>query len=90
VSPVKRIPEEILASSTWLASSPFAREHFSRSVAEGEARGEVKAILLTLSARGVEVSEEARARIAGCEDLDQLEVWVRRAATAGSIDDLFG
>jgi hypothetical protein len=89
VPPVKRILEEILASSTWLASSPFAREHFSRGVAEGEAKGEAKAILLMLSARGVEVSEEARARISGCDDLDQLEAWVRRAATAGSIDDLF-
>jgi hypothetical protein len=91
--PVRRILEEFMVSKTPVLSSNFAREHFSRGVAEGEAkgeaRGEAKAVLLTLAARGVEVSGEARSRIAGCEDLDQLEVWVRRAATAESIDDLF-
>jgi hypothetical protein len=28
-------------------------------------------------------------RITGCTDLDQLAAWVRRAATASSVDDLF-
>jgi hypothetical protein len=35
------------------------------------------------------VPDDARARITGCTDLDQLDAWVRRAATVDSIDDLF-
>lgn len=65
--------------------SDFARRYFS----EGEAKGEAKAIFAVLSARGIEVSEQARTRISECTDLEQLESWVRLAATAQSIDDLF-
>jgi hypothetical protein len=32
----------------------------------------------------------ARAKIATCADLDQLDTWVRRAATANKVDELFG
>lgn len=65
--------------------SEFARRHFS----DGEAKGEAKALLKVLSARGIGVPEDARARITGCTDQDQLEAWIGRAATATSIDDLF-
>jgi hypothetical protein len=41
-----------------------------------------------LKARGIEVPEEARAQITGCTDADQLKVWVQRAATAESIEDV--
>jgi hypothetical protein len=91
--PVRRILEEILASSTWLASSPFAREHFGRGKAEGRAEGraegEADAIFTVLSARRLDISEEARSRITSCEDLEQLQMWLRRAATAKSVDELF-
>jgi hypothetical protein len=86
-----------MVSQTPLLSSNFAREHFSRGKAEGQAEGEArglaegeaKALLLILAARGVVVSEEVRGRIVGCADLDRLELWVRRAVTAESTDDLF-
>jgi hypothetical protein len=42
-----------------------------------------------LSARGIAVPEDAGRRIGECTDLDLLEVWVRRAVTAESVDDLF-
>jgi hypothetical protein len=35
------------------------------------------------------VPDEARARIIECTDVDLLETWVRRAATATTVDDLF-
>ncbi|MEU8172597.1 hypothetical protein AB0C14_06960 [Microbispora hainanensis] len=56
---------------------------------EGRAEGEINAILAVLDARGLEISDEARERIRGCEDLSQLGIWVRRAATVASADDLF-
>ena len=47
-------------------------------------------MLTVLAARGVDVPEPTRNRIAGCVDLDQLDLWLRRAVTAETVDDLFG
>jgi hypothetical protein len=57
--------------------------------ARGEARGEAKAVITVLEARGVTVSGEDRERIVGCADPVLLDVWVRRAITAATVDDLF-
>jgi hypothetical protein len=70
--------------------SEFARGYFREGEAKGEARGEVRMILAVLAARGVAVPEEARARIDECADLEQLEAWGRRAATAETIEEIFG
>jgi hypothetical protein len=82
---LQHILEEIMGSTPWLVETSFAREHFGRGKAEGEA----EAILTVLSARGVEVSDASRARITTCSDLDQLKIWASRAATAETTDDLF-
>jgi hypothetical protein len=65
--------------------SDFARRYFE----QGEAKGEAKAVLAFLDARGIEVPDELRERIVGCTDLEQLDIWVRRAATARTAQDLF-
>jgi hypothetical protein len=57
--------------------------------AKGKAEGEAGAILTVLDSRGIEVPDEARARIIGCTDLEQLDTWLRRAVTAASAGDLF-
>jgi hypothetical protein len=46
-------------------------------------------LLAVLAARGIEVPDDVQARITGCTDLEQLETWIRRAATADSVQDLF-
>jgi len=56
---------------------------------EGRAEGEIDSILAVLDARGLEISDEARERIRRCDDLNQLNTWIRRAATVSSADDLF-
>jgi predicted transposase YdaD len=58
--------------------------------AEGKAEGEARMILRVLSARGLPVPAEIRRRVLSCADLSQLEAWGDRAATAASIDDVFG
>jgi hypothetical protein len=68
--------------------SDFARRYFSEGEASGEARGEAKALLTILDARGIEIPDEIRADITNCTDLDQLGAWIRRAATATKIQDL--
>lgn len=69
--------------------SDFARRYFLWGKVDGRAESLARAVLAMLTARGVAVPEEARVRIAECRDRAQLEVWVRRAATATTVDDLF-
>ena len=82
-----------MSSSTWPVYSPFAREHFGRGkdegLVEGRSEGEAKAVLRVLAARGIEVPEEARARISACADLRQLDAWLDRASVATSVAELF-
>ena len=55
---------------------------------EGLREGQARAILALLAARGVPVSEEARAQIAECRDLGLLGRWIVRAATATSVEEI--
>jgi hypothetical protein len=66
--------------------SDFARRHFSAGEAQGEARGKARgmanAVLAIFDARGIEVPDQIRTTITNCTDLDRLDRWIRRAATA--------
>ena len=62
--------------------SDFARHY--------KAEGKAEMILAVLAARGIVLPEEVRARLVECADLEQLETWGRRAATADSAEDIFG
>jgi hypothetical protein len=55
-----------------------------------EAAGRIKMILTVLAARGIEAPAEIRDKLLGCTDIEQLNAWGRRAATAESIDEVFG
>jgi hypothetical protein len=61
----------------------------AKGKAEGEAKGKAESLLVFLGARGVTVSEEARERITACTDIEQLDAWIVKAATARWLDDLF-
>jgi hypothetical protein len=76
---VSRTLEELMKKTT--IYNEIAREH--------EARGEARAVLRVLSARGLDVSAAERTEIAACQDLGRLDEWLRRAVTAESVDDLF-
>jgi hypothetical protein len=77
----RRRLEEIMSTGTYEFKSDFARKYIGQ--------GEVKAILAFLDARGLPVSDDVRSRITNCTDLERLEVWVRRAATVNSVEELF-
>jgi hypothetical protein len=72
---------ELMRAGTYEYQGEFARKH------RGE--GQAEDILAFLSARGFAISSEARIRIISCTDLEQLQIWVRRAATVDSVDQLF-
>lgn len=74
-----------MTTGTYEYKSDFARRYFS----QGKTEGEAQALLTLLAARGIQVPDDARERITGCTDLDQLDTWIRRAASADSVSDLF-
>ncbi|MTE11189.1 hypothetical protein [Nocardia aurantiaca] len=71
----------------------FRSETSQRLRAEGRVEGRVQtlidAILRSLRARGIEVSQEARQRIESCRELDTLDAWFDRSLTASSITEIF-
>ncbi|MGW4245141.1 hypothetical protein [Nocardia sp. NPDC004722] len=86
--------ESLMTAGTYKYKSEFARRYFSQGEAEGlaqgRASGEAKALLTILRSRGISVDESTVARVRACTDIEQLDVWIDRAATAGSIDEVFG
>jgi hypothetical protein len=73
--------------------SEFARKYTSLGKAEGKVEGRTeeaaRAVLAVLEARGLSPSAEQRARVLASTNLDELELWIRRAATVSSADELF-
>ena len=80
--------EEFMTTTSHRYQSDFARRYFHQGEIEGEARGEAKALFAILEVRGIQVPDHVRDEIASCTDLDRLDGWVRRAATANKIEDL--
>lgn len=56
---------------------------------EGREEESVKKLLRVLDKRGVATSDEQRARVEGCTDIDQLDVWFDRALTATIAAEVF-
>jgi hypothetical protein len=84
--------EEFMVIADYEFQSDFYRRRIKAAEAEGqargEARGEAKAVLAILDARGIEVPDDLRDEVVNCTDLDRLDTWLRRAATADTIEDL--
>ncbi|MBV9314038.1 MAG: hypothetical protein JO100_09910, partial [Pseudonocardia sp.] len=97
--------EALMSTGTYEYQSEFVRKYIiqgraegkaegktegrAEGKAEGRAEGKAEGVLTFLDARGIGVPEDARTRITSCYDLDQLNTWIRRAATANTINDLF-
>ena len=56
--------------------------------AEGKTEGKAEAVLSILKARGLEPSDTVRERVLSCTELDLLERWLQRAATASAADEV--
>ena len=77
-------------ATTYQYKSEFARKHVNQGRVEGRVEGRAEAVIEILDARRVKMSDDDRTRITACQDIEQLTTWIRRAATADSVDDLFG
>jgi hypothetical protein len=84
--------EELMRTSKYEYQSDFAKKYFARGHeagrAEGRALGESRALLLFLQSRGMDVPADVAKRIEEERDGGRLEAWIRRAATADTIDDV--
>ncbi|MFD1369030.1 hypothetical protein [Actinoplanes sichuanensis] len=82
----RKLLEDLVSTTKDRYFSDWARQQHAEGMAEGEARS----LITVLTARGIEVSDEARATITACTDLEQLDQWIQRAAVAERIEDLGG
>jgi hypothetical protein len=77
-----------------LMATVFKDEFVDKIEARGEARGEAagraQMILQVLAARRIAVPAEIRDQILACTDMAQLDAWGSKAATAQSVEEIFG
>ena len=64
------------------------RDYLNRRWEEKLAEGKAEALLTVLAARGVVVTPEVSKRILDCTDPVQLDLWLRRAASAERLSDV--
>ena len=85
--------EELMMSGHYDFQSDFARTYQAKGREEGReegrAEGRAEALLAVFEARRLHVSNEARDRILACTDSEQLDVWIRRAVSVATVDELF-
>jgi pyrroloquinoline quinone (PQQ) biosynthesis protein C len=67
----------------------LAERIHDQGMAEGEAKGEAKALLRLLFARGLAPSEAQRNQVTTCTDSAQLDLWFDRAITAATAAEVF-
>lgn len=56
---------------------------------EGRAQRAAEDVLDILDVRGMDIPEAVRERVTGCDDLEILRHWLRRAVTAPTAEDIF-
>jgi hypothetical protein len=64
-------------------------EAINKGRAEGEVRGRAEALLALMAARGLGPSEKVEAMIRASTNSNELDVWIARAATVSSTDEIF-
>jgi hypothetical protein len=66
----------------------LAAKYQAEHQAIGEARGEARAVLAVLEGRGVTVPDHVRDQVLECTDTSRLDLWLRRAITAVTAEDV--
>jgi hypothetical protein len=65
------------------------KEGLQEGLQEGLHRGELAAVFEVLDARGIQVDEASRQRLMACKELSQIKLWLRKAVTVQSVQELF-
>ena len=83
----RQILEAMMTTSEY--EKTLAERIHDQGMAEGEAKGEAKALLRLLAARGLAPSEAQRNQVTSCTDAAQLDLWFDRAVTVGTAAEVF-
>ncbi|MFI8949039.1 hypothetical protein ACIGO6_21280 [Streptomyces sp. NPDC053750] len=68
----------------------FYKSYISEEIRdEGRAKGRAEDIVLVLEQRGLDISDDVRARITECRDPEILRRWLARAVTASTAEAIF-
>ena len=86
----RRALEEQMAQRPYEFQSDFAKKYFNAGMEHGTRDARRTTLLTILTARGIEIDEATRARVAACEDVDLLEEWIVAAVNARSRAEVFG
>jgi hypothetical protein len=78
-----------VTTTDWPVYSPFAKLHYGKGLAEGRTEDARESVLAVLAARGLNPADGDRQRILASTDLNELKAWLRKAATAANVSDLF-
>ena len=65
------------------------QQGIEQGMQQGRADSATRVLLTILTARGIAIADQVRARIAECADPELLERWATRAATSTTIDEVF-
>ncbi|GAA3374348.1 hypothetical protein GCM10020367_37900 [Streptomyces sannanensis] len=87
--PAAEIWRKLVAVDLSFYKSPLSEELRDEGRVEGRVEGRAEDIVLVLEQRGIEVTDEARERITGCDDAEILRQWLIRAITASSTEEIF-
>jgi hypothetical protein len=89
----KRYVETLMTMTTSRYESEFFQnieaKGLAKGLAEGKAEGLAEAIFDVFEARDLAVSDEVRERVLACPEPEQLQIWIRRAVTVDSAEQLF-
>ncbi|MFD7135594.1 hypothetical protein [Streptomyces sp. NPDC059894] len=65
------------------------KEGREAALRKGRLQGRAEMVVLILLLRGIQVSDDVRAQVHACSDLDVLAAWASRALRAERAEDLF-
>jgi len=90
--------DDAVAAALLAKKNPVLESALRDSEARGEARGrargvldgKIESLLAILSARGMPATKKSEKKIRAVADEAKLDGWLRRAATATSVDDVLG
>ncbi|WP_112140749.1 hypothetical protein [Glycomyces dulcitolivorans] len=86
----RTILEALVQQETYPYQSKLVADLKAEGRAEGKAEGESNALLIIIESRGLAITENERRKIETCQDLNRLNSWLKRAATAPSVADILG
>ncbi|GAA3989987.1 hypothetical protein GCM10022384_42430 [Streptomyces marokkonensis] len=68
----------------------FYKSYISEEIRdEGRVQGRAEDVLLVLEQRGLDVSDDVRGRVTGCDDPEVLRHWLARAVTVLKAEEIF-